>query len=358
MYTIKVSSQGHLPVTGRAALLVCLLIILVVPACRDGNGLPDDGSLQLLSLSAGKDHSCGMASNDLGYCWGGNEAAQLGSETGPAAPSPEVVLVRPLKLQSIEAGGEITCGTITTRAVYCWGDGEAAPVRIAGSEDLTDLQIGDFACMLDAARSAWCWSSGQPTPVIVPGGLVFETLRVGYQGCGITAAHEVFCWDATGATATQLGGGILFDSISVGGGHACGLTSASVAYCWGVNGEGQLGDLSHTSSATPVAVLSALSFRVIMAGGSHSCAIATTDDTYCWGSGTGGQLGFGGQPFSVSVPGQVTGQLRFVKLAGGGTHTCGFDDSDAVYCWGSNQFGSVGDGSMRMQTAPTLVAGQ
>ncbi|MEP7327240.1 MAG: hypothetical protein ABI836_14915 [Gemmatimonadota bacterium] len=339
--------------------LLLSLLIGGSAGCRDGNGLPEGSGLDLVSVSAGNTHTCGMAANGFGYCWGDNLLDQLGSKTGTSAPAPELILLRPLKLESITAGGDLTCGTITSGAVYCWGETDPTPMRVQGSESLNSLSVGAFACMLNASGEAMCWDGGGEAPKPVQGGQTYSVLQVGYRGCGLTATHETWCWDSPGDAAIQIGGGILFDSLSVGGGHACGLTSTGQAWCWGNGTSGQLGNFMYGSSSTPQQVSTALSFRSIAAGGTHTCAIATTSDAYCWGNNTSGQLGYGGAPTSgLSIPAKVHGTLQFATIIGGGSHTCGSLADRTVYCWGKNNNGAVGDGSLTTRTDPTLVADQ
>jgi alpha-tubulin suppressor-like RCC1 family protein len=53
----------------------------------------------------------------------------------------------------------------------------------------------------------------------------------------------------------------------------------------------------------------------------------------------------------------VGGALRFTSLSAGSFYTCGVATSGAGHCWGSNQFGQLGDGTTAPSAAPRLVAG-
>lgn len=356
VYTRMTGAQGQ---PGKFRALWVLIPAILLGSCRDGSGLPEGESLDFVALSTGNGHTCGMSANGFGYCWGDNSVDQLGSSTGSLAVSPEVILLRPLRLRSLVAGGDLTCGAITSGAVYCWGEGSQAPLRIHGSEGMHDLAVGAFACMLDDAGGASCWPGDSKEPQAIGGGLTFTVLRVGDQACGITSGHEVYCWAGPADPPVQLGGGILFDSLTVGNGHACGLTNNGNAYCWGNGSAGQLGNFSFGSFSTPQPVSTAINFITITAGGSHTCALTAAGDTYCWGSNTSGQLGFGGPPTSgLSIPGKVFTSLQFTSIEGGGAHTCAALADRTAYCWGENGFGAVGDGTTVTKTEPTLVADQ
>ena len=73
------------------------------------------------------------------------------------------------------------------------------------------------------------------------------------------------------------------------------LTTTGKVLAWGLNGQGQLGDGTMTSSATPVRVklLSGTTVRSIGAGCDHSLARTTSGRLLAWGDNHDGQLGDG-----------------------------------------------------------------
>src|SRR6266566_750235 len=194
----------------------------------------------------------------------------------------------------------------------------------------------------------------------------------GRHTCGVTAASAAYCWGYNGFgqlgdgtttdrwTPVRVAGGVSFAAVSTGIGHTCGVTTAGAAYCWGHNASGQLGDGTTTSRSTPRLVAGGGSFAAVRADFSHTCGLTATRAAYCWGDNTSGQLGDGtttsrSSPVLVAAPGGVS----FAAVSGGGEvfHTCGVTAAGAVYCWGNNFFGQLGDGTTTDRSSPVLVAG-
>jgi alpha-tubulin suppressor-like RCC1 family protein len=54
-----------------------------------------------------------------------------------------------------------------------------------------------------------------------------------------------------------------------------------------------------------------------------------------------------------TTPVSVTGGIRFAHIAIGGDHICGATVDGAVYCWGRNHVGQLGDGTLTNRSVPT-----
>lgn len=168
------------------------------------------------------------------------------------------------------------------------------------------------------------------------------------------------------AVALAAASALAFRQVTVGEGHACGVTTNNVGYCWGSNGSGELGigpdpgpELCFEvapCSTTPVAVIGGLAFREVSGEGRfHSCGVTTANVAFCWGTNSFGQLG-NGTEFASQSPHQVAGGLAFRQVSAGILHTCGVTTSDVAYCWGHNQAGELGDGTTNGSLVPVRVA--
>ncbi|OUZ09116.1 hypothetical protein BHE97_11475 [Aeromicrobium sp. PE09-221] len=119
------------------------------------------------------------------------------------------------------------------------------------------------------------------------------------------------------------------------------------------------GTTGFTDDLTAPAEIDGKPVTAIAAGGVQTCALSETGDAYCWGSNRYGQLGDGTDDASL-VPVQVTGlDDPVIAITAGDWHTCALTTTDAgtVYCWGYNGFGQLGDGTTTDSFVPVQVAG-
>ncbi|MGI6524745.1 MAG: hypothetical protein ACOX2O_05550 [Bdellovibrionota bacterium] len=102
------------------------------------------------------------------------------------------------------------------------------------------------------------------------------------------------------------------------------------------------------------------SLQSVSASLNNTCGVTTDSNknVYCWGSNEYGQLGNGSAEDS-SVPVMVKGGEQggaflngVSQVAAGYYHTCAVTTGGELYCWGSNYFGQLGINSTLDQTIP------
>lgn len=81
---------------------------------------------------------------------------------------------------------------------------------------------------------------------------------------------------------------------------------------------------------------SSLTFRTLVLGSEHTCGLVTDGRAYCWGSNDYGQLG-NHDTGDTSRPARVAGTLRFVELTAGTVQTCGRTTKGEAACWGAER---------------------
>ena len=154
-------------------------------------------------------------------------------------------------------------------------------------------------------------------------------------------------------------------SISAANVDSCGIENGK-AYCWGDNGMGQLGAASTAAySSLPLAVdtsgaLAGKTLTQISVGFQDACALDSAGAVYCWGWNSEGELGDGSTATSSNVPvavdtsGALAGKT-ITQISAGDQVTCALDSAGAAYCWGDNAFGVLGNGSDQNSSVPVAV---
>ena len=240
---------------------------------------------------------------------------------------------------------------------------------------------GNFNSLL--GNGSWVDSS-LPVAVNTNGALrgkSLSQLTAGGSTCALSSEGRAYCWG--GNHWGQLGDGSTTDSnipvavntngvlsgktvsqLTTGGAHTCLLSSHGQAYCWGWNGWGQLGSGSATAASLPVAVdssgvLSGKTLTQVALGNNHTCALTAEGRAYCWGSNNWGQLGNGSTtssnlPVAVDTGGALS-RTRVTQIAARGDHTCALTSEGRAYCWGWNGWGQLGNGSTTSSNVPVAV---
>jgi alpha-tubulin suppressor-like RCC1 family protein len=101
-----------------------------------------------------------------------------------------------------------------------------------------------------------------------------------------------------------------------------------------------------------------LTLAALAPGHGITCATTVSQLGYCWGENDGGQLGDGTMEWHP-IPGLVTGGLAFSSISANTDHACGLTPAGAAYCWGWNVGGRLGDGisAQEHRLVPTPVVG-
>jgi alpha-tubulin suppressor-like RCC1 family protein len=148
-------------------------------------------------------------------------------------------------------------------------------------------------------------------------------------------------------------------TVTGGGFFSLALMPDHTLRAWGANGYGQLGDGSYTNRSAPVQVSGVLSNVVqVSAGWKHAVALTAGGAVWTWGDNTEGEIGNGATSTTgISVPVQVAGINNAIAVSGGDRYTAILMSDGTVWTWGWNGFGQLGDGSFASRASPVQVKG-
>ena len=220
-------------------------------------------------------------------------------------------------------------------------------------------QTDDAAVTLTLTRLKTISSTNKHTLAIKADGSVWSWgLNDKYQlGTGGTASPL-----ATPASVAGLPAGTGVIAVATGDSHTVFLKSTGYVGAVGADNFGQLGNGSTTLTSqmnfVPVTNLGAGSgVTAIAAGGNHSLALKADGAVWAWGYNNAGQLGDSSNtqrtaPVQILAAGSGT-----IAIAAGTSHSLAVKSDGSVWAWGDNTYGQLGDGSNTQRTAPVQVPG-
>ena len=318
------------------------------------------GTVYVASAIASDKGVFGMVSQTMApFVWvagcSGNTCDAATASSGPPAGS------------SYAAGTTAPSGPTISYSNTGFTNGVSSEVRAATSSGATSFSYTGtlpagvtFNTTTGAFTGPSSWSSTES----------YTTAQSRSSGlCVLTNLAAVKCWGNNGSGKvgngsttgnvttpyTTISGDVI--QLSATENHACALLSGGVVKCWGWNGYGQLGDGTTTTLATPTAVAGLPSgVAQISAGYDHTCARTSLGAVWCWGANTQGQIG-DGTTTTRSSPTQVTGLTSGVTdVSAGQWGTC-VVQSGAAKCWGYGAGSANGSGSFSNLLVPTQVTG-
>lgn len=128
------------------------------------------GGHTFVTVTAGTYHTCGIASDGSAYCWGLNDVGELGTGASSLPVGAPVAVAGGVKFLTVAAATDHTCGIGTDSLAYCWGgnsggqlgDGTTlahfAPLTVSGGLKFVVLTVNrNFTCGVTTGDVAYCW---------------------------------------------------------------------------------------------------------------------------------------------------------------------------------------------------------
>jgi alpha-tubulin suppressor-like RCC1 family protein len=345
----RVLRAGCLPAL--AGLLLALAGCDVPPPQKGANVVTP--SLWLMTVGGGAHslgiQSTGAASGSL-WSWGDNAYGQLGDGTTTSRLTPTLigaftdwVYVAAGQRHSIglrSSGGQTT--------LWAWGD------NAYGQLGLGTMGVPVLVPTQDGTGSG-SWSGIPGVSGLVAAGC-FHTLALRSNGALFAWGANDFGQLGSGtagapqAQPAQVDPVFLYTQVAAGCTHSLGVRTTGAAVAWGDNSMGQLGNGTYTAANVPGAVMT-LTGNVagVAAGENYSLAIyqnppPSTNQLWAWGYNLYGQLG-DGTTTSYTVPTMVRGATNWLRVAAGQSHSMGVRTDGTAWVWGRNHIFQLGDGT-------------
>ena len=351
-----------------------------------GTGLPMSGN----RVAAGRDHSLFLNSDGTVWAWGRNDSGQLGDGTTTDRATPAHVLGLD-NVVAIASRGSPSFALKSDGTIWAWGanshgalgDGtttnRTTPVQVLELDDVVAIAP---SLALRSDGTVWAWgpngagqlgdgtitSPGTTIPVQILGLDDVVAIAAGNQhSIALKSDGTVWSWGtntdgfiSAGPTTppVQVFGIDNVVAISLYWGHSLALRSDGTVWAWGLNNRGALGDGTTTFRATPAQVLGINNVVAIASGTHHSIAIQSDGTVWTWGSNSYGLLGDGTIVRESLTPVRVHGLDNVVAIVSGWYHVLALQENDsAVWAWGYNDRGQLGDGTTVGRNTPVQVLG-
>jgi alpha-tubulin suppressor-like RCC1 family protein len=132
------------------------------------------GLSNVIALGTGSNayHTCAIVSDGTSWCWGANDAGQLGHGPGPSSPTP-VAVSGLAGAVALALGASHTCALLADGTVRCWGSNQggmlgldqsvqfaSTPTKVRGVANAVAIASGSaYTCALLIDGSILCWGN-------------------------------------------------------------------------------------------------------------------------------------------------------------------------------------------------------
>ena len=241
-------------------------------------------------------------------------------------------------------------------ALFAWGDDDAGQLGIGAISDAAnhygyDAAVPEWTHMPAGTQTMGAAGGQSHTLILTTSGAVYAT---GYNQSGQLGDGSVVA--TVSPVQSTLPAGVTMSAVAAGYKQSMALSAGGVVYTWGKNDDGQGGIGNEHNILTPAAVSLPGVATAIAAGANHDLAVTAIGAVLDWGLNSTGQLGDDSVVSSdLPVQAQLPGGVVAKAVAGAAGHSLALTTTGKVYAWGDNSHGQLGDGNYLEQNLPVPV---
>ncbi len=350
------------------------------------------GSLSTWSqVAAATGFSVAIKTDGTLWAWGTNTGGQLGNNDRVNRSSP-IQIGALSDWAKVDARGQQVFAIKTNNTLWAWGvlgsglSGanvfsvtRSSPVQVGALSDWSEISLisSSSIAAVKTDGSLWTWGANgngdlglgntvaRSSPVQVGSLLTWSKVSGGLGCSAIKTDGTLWGWGSSlsgNGTAIVVSSPVQIGSLSDWSAIAYGDARAAVRtnntlYTWGLNSGGTLGQNTGDSQnrSSPVQIGSNNEWSSFAFGGYSAAGVKNDGTLWTWGF-----VGAANNIFSASSPVQVGSLSNWAQVSMGGLF--GSDNSglaltqdNAIYAWGSNTSGNLGDNSRINRSSPVQV---
>ncbi|MFI8631293.1 RCC1 domain-containing protein [Microbacterium sp. NPDC077663] len=326
------------------------------------------GGRAITSIAAGFAQTAAVAEDGSVYDWGFNSRGQLGNGTTVRSLAPvhlESNSFGAQKIRAVTAKDQHTLAIADDGTLYAWGNNENGQLGNQSTSTINSAPIhvtisGAAACVPDAES-------------IDDGSCSLSAETTYYYRLSYTLGR----WDAPPSAWTPVTTALSPLTPTIGKDS----TASSVNVTWPAAKMPSTYTLERSTTldgGDPVTVytgsdlntvdaggiapqLRDVSFSATSAGSDHVIALTTDGAVYAWGANRYGQLGNNSpreQPTPVRLAADVFGGQKIVGVSAGGDHSAALAADGSVYMWGNGGNGQLGNNKQTVSSTPVRLGAE
>jgi alpha-tubulin suppressor-like RCC1 family protein len=347
------------------------------------------------TVTAGYNHTLGIKTDGTLWAWGRNDYGQLGDGTNTNKNVPTQV-GSDTDWKFIAAGDNHSMAIKNNGTLWAWGrnnygqlgDGTIVnkniPLLVNNDTDWKALSLDtEFTIALKNNGTLWGWGKNSISQLGNPNTLVnidvptqigtdsnWKTIDAGFQTTVALKTDNTFWAWASNANGVFGNGSIVnfnvptqtlsntdWQTISMSNSTTLALKTDGSLWAWGENSFGAVGNGTFANNGpnyVPNHIGSATNWVSVSMGRYASRAINSDGALFCWGYNSNGQVG-DGTTINRNVPTPVGVGTNWLITFGGLFYSIGLTTNRTLWAWGDNSYGQLGDGTLTTRLSPIQI---